>query len=90
VVKFPIGKVGTRFTYQMKLWGGVSPFSWTIASGRLPPGLRLDASTGLIRGIPSGSGTYQFSVRVVDSSLATQAGKPRTFVTRVMKLTVNA
>lgn len=89
VVKFPIGNVGTQFSYQMRLWGGSSPFSWTVASGQLPPGLSLDASTGLIQGMPDSAGVYEFSVRVTDSSLATQTGKARTFETRLRTLTVN-
>jgi len=37
----------------------------------LPAGLALGASTGVISGTPTGSGTSYFSVRVTDSSSAT-------------------
>jgi arylsulfatase A-like enzyme len=90
VKSFPGSSVGAHFSYQMKPWGGVSPFSWTIESGQLPPGLTLNRSTGLIQGVPSKSGSYNFTVRLTDSSFATQAGKARTFVTRSMALTIRA
>ena len=90
VRSFPSGKVGTQFAYAMKAWGGVAPFLWTVASGKIPPGLALGPSTGLIQGAPSKSGSYTFSVRVTDSSLASQANRARTFVTKSMTLIVKS
>ncbi len=86
----PNGSVGTPFSFPMKTWGGKAPFSWTVTSGQLPPGLTLNPSSGVIQGVPNKSGTYQFSVRITDSVVATQTGKPRTFVTRPIKLIVKA
>ena len=90
VKAFPSCNVGAQFSYQMKIWGGVAPFSWTLDSGQLPPGLALNPSTGLIQGKPSKSGTYTFSIRLTDASFATQAGRPRTFATKPMTLVVKA
>jgi hypothetical protein len=80
--------VGTPYRYQFTTWGGKAPFSWKLASGQLPPGLTLDATSGTLQGTPIATGTYAFTVRVTDSSYATQAKKARTFGTRQMKLTV--
>ena len=82
--------VGTPCSLPMKTWGGTAPFSWTVTSGQLPPGLTLNPSTGVIQGVPNKLGTYKFSVRVTDSAIATQVGKPRAFVTRPITLVVKA
>ena len=86
----PSGNVGKSFSFPMKIWGGKAPFHWTMESGLLPPGLALNSSTGVIQGTPTKTGTYKFSVRVTDSAIATQTGKPRTFATRSITLVVKA
>ena len=59
--------------------GGTAPFTWSVSAGTLPPGLTLAPSTGAITGTPTdgAEGTYNFTVRVVDSTeptlTATQA-----------------
>jgi hypothetical protein len=47
--------------------GGTLPYHWSVASGTLPPGLSL-ASAGGITGTPTATGTFNFSVRLVDST----------------------
>lgn len=47
--------------------GGVSPYTWTLRSGQLPPGLQLQASPGRITGTPTTSGTFAFLMRVTDT-----------------------
>jgi len=49
------GTVGQSFSFDLKnsVQGGTSPLTWTIKSGTLPAGLSLNASTGLITGIPT-------------------------------------
>ena len=55
--------------------GGTAPFTWSVSAGTLPPGLTLAPSTGAITGTPTGAGTFNFTLRVVDSTglTATQA-----------------
>ena len=49
--------------------GGVSPFTYSLASGSLPTGLSLNTSTGAITGTASGSlGTATFTGHVVDTN----------------------
>ena len=50
------------------------PFTWTVQSGTLPPGLEL-SSAGAITGTPTETGTFLFTMKLVDSTglTATQA-----------------
>jgi hypothetical protein len=51
--------------------GGVGTYTYTIASGTLPPGLTL-AADGTISGIPNAApGLFAFTVKATDSNLAT-------------------
>jgi hypothetical protein len=74
------GEVGQDYFLRLEPWGGEPPFEWTVETGQLPPGLSLDPAAGLISGTPSAAGSWSFSVRVTSSDLATQAQKPKTFV----------
>ena len=71
------GTVGTSYLQNFFLSGDVAPFSASIASGQLPPGLSLSASPPIsITGIPTTRGTFMFTVRVTDSkgAQATKSG----------------
>jgi hypothetical protein len=45
----------------------VTPFTWKVVSGALPPGLTL-ASSGAITGTPTKTGTFDFTVQATDTS----------------------
>lgn len=53
--------------------GGRGIYTWSLASGSLPPGLALNSSTGVISGTPSTADTYTFSVQVADSAPVLEA-----------------
>jgi uncharacterized repeat protein (TIGR01451 family) len=44
-----------------------TPFTWTVDSGTLPPGLSL-SSAGAITGTPTAAGTFNFTVKLVDAT----------------------
>jgi len=46
--------------------GGTSPYTFTVASGSLPPGVSL-SSAGQLTGVPTASGNFSFSVQVADT-----------------------
>jgi hypothetical protein len=50
----------------MSAIAGSSPYQWKLATGDLPPGLRLGKSSGTITGQPRVTGTYHFTVEVTD------------------------
>ena len=62
------GQVGVPYNSSLVAMGGVSPYTFSISLGTLPPGLFLNANTGAITGTPTTYGTYNFTAKVVDHS----------------------
>ena len=62
------GKQGVAYSQQVSASGGLAPYTYTIGSGALPGGLSLNSSTGAITGTPTTAGTFNFTVKGVDSS----------------------
>ena len=50
--------------------GGSGNYVWSLSAGALPPGLRLDTATGVIRGRPRLKGIWNFTVTATDSQNA--------------------
>lgn len=58
------GMVGADYADTVRVQDGTGTPQFSVGNGTLPPGLRLDATTGALSGIPSDSGAYRFSIRV--------------------------
>lgn len=67
----PYGATDTPFSATLAATGGSAPYTWSINSGSLPPGLSLNSSTGEISGTPSTVGDFIFTVKTTDASAAT-------------------
>jgi hypothetical protein len=59
----PDGMVGTAYAVTLAASGGTPPYTWTVASGALPPGLTLNATTGVIAGTPTTAGISTITVQ---------------------------
>jgi len=64
----PDAIVGRTYSQTLSAQGGDPPYTWTVSSGTLPPGLSLNATSGQVAGTPSSAGVYTFTVRVADKS----------------------
>jgi hypothetical protein len=60
-------KIDSPYDAQLSARGGTSPYHWSLSSGVLPTGVRLNRSTGLISGVPSKTGTFEFAVSLKDA-----------------------
>ncbi|MFN7562980.1 MAG: putative Ig domain-containing protein, partial [Prosthecobacter sp.] len=76
---FPTGLVGSAYSQTVSASGGLSPHTFALASGTLPSGLSLNASTGAITGTPTSAGLFTFTLRANDSGGAiTTPSSPNT------------
>ena len=83
----PGGVVGAGYSQTLVASGGVSPYTWAVSSGALPGGLTPNASTGAISGTPTGTGTFNFTAKVTDSS-GTTASAALSVVVKPAPLTI--
>ncbi|KQX27779.1 hypothetical protein ASD01_22030 [Ensifer sp. Root423] len=67
----PTPVIGVAYIQTLNTTGGTGPYTYALSGGTtLPPGLTLSAA-GVISGTPTGSGPYNFIVRVTDSTTPT-------------------
>jgi Putative Ig domain len=76
----PAGTVGTAYSATVMATGGTPPYTWSLASGSLPPGLVPDADTGNITGTPTKAASYPFTVVATDSDGVASAPQALTIV----------
>jgi large repetitive protein len=53
---------------QIPVSGGTPPYTFSISSGKLPPGLALNTASGNVDGTPTQAGTFSFGAKVTDSA----------------------
>ncbi len=79
----PAGTQNAGYNTMLAATGGITPYTWSISSGTLPAGLRLNTGTGAITGTPAGAGVSNFTVQVLDSE------GPPTTASKALSITIN-
>ncbi len=67
----PSATGGSAYSFAFSTTGGYLPFTWSVTTGSLPPGITLD-NTGTLNGTPAQTGTFNFTLTVKDSALPPQ------------------
>jgi hypothetical protein len=65
----PTGTADQAYNAVISVSGGSAPYYFSIASGSVPDGLKLNPRTGSISGVPTVVGTYSFEIFAFDASL---------------------
>ncbi|MDB6024645.1 MAG: peptidase and in, kexin, sedolisin [Verrucomicrobiales bacterium] len=65
----PTGVVSQNYHNYIQATGGQQPYNWTIVSGSLPQNVIFNS--GLLDGIPTTSGTFNFNVQITDQQGST-------------------
>jgi len=64
----PNAVLNSIYSSTITVQGGTAPYSMSITSGRLPEDLILNGTSGNITGIPRESGSFPFTMEVIDST----------------------
>lgn len=65
-------QVGVPYSSSLRAHDGRPPYTFSILSGSLPPGLTLNGSSGAITGTPTTAGTFTFTGQATDTPLPTE------------------
>jgi len=68
----PDAKVNQNYSQSLTVSGGAGPYKWTLTTGNLPTGLKLDPS-GQISGAATSAGTAKFTLQVSDAASKTKS-----------------
>ncbi|WP_199140791.1 MBG domain-containing protein [Pedobacter sp. ASV12] len=60
--------VGVAYSQTFTGSGGTAPYSFVISAGTVPIGLSLNTATGTLSGMPTSSGTFNFTIKATDAS----------------------
>jgi hypothetical protein len=83
------GTINVPFSQSFSQSGAVGTATFTIASGTLPTGLTL-ASSGLLTGTPTQTGSFPITVRVTDSTSCTATSATYTLTIRQVPVITSA
>lgn len=64
----PGSTIGSVYSQSVMVANGSEPYRWAVSSGSLPTGLSLDTYSGSINGTITATGTFDFTIQVIDRS----------------------
>jgi hypothetical protein len=64
----PTASVRRPYSATILVTGGTAPLQWKVVQGRLPPGISLQSTSGILSGTPTAPGVYSFTVSVSDAT----------------------
>lgn len=64
----PTPVFGQLYNQTITASGGLAPYTFTVSTGTLPNGLTLNATTGVISGIPTSVGPFSFVITATDAN----------------------
>jgi sugar lactone lactonase YvrE len=82
----PGGMTGTPYSQLLSATGGGPPYQWAQAVGSLPAGLTLSPA-GLISGIPTSAGTFNFSAQLTDAAGSTASANLTIVISAPLSIT---
>lgn len=80
---------GAAFNLPITAQGGTQPYTWTVVSGHLPPGLRLHPHSGKLSGVPSTEGEYPVVIGVTDSGYPQQHAQREIVIRIIAAVTID-
>ena len=64
----PGGTLGTAYSQTVSATGGTGTYTFSRSAGTLPAGVTLNATTGVLSGTPTATGTRSFTIRATDGN----------------------
>lgn len=86
----PPATAGVPYSVKLDAAGGITPYTWALDTGTLPPGLKLHPATGVISGTPTVGGSFGFSIDVTDSEPQPQTQSLSASMTVASPLVISA
>lgn len=66
--------INALYNQTITATGGLAPYTYAVTAGSLPPGISLNAATGVLSGVPTEIGAYSFSITASDSNTPVNRG----------------
>ncbi|MFZ4857456.1 MAG: putative Ig domain-containing protein [Desulfuromonadaceae bacterium] len=86
----PRGMLGVAYSIMLNASGGSASYTFSKPAGTLPTGLSLNATTGIISGTPTATGTFTFTAMVSDPYSRSDSKSFTIFIDPVFTITTTS